>query len=122
MLRYHLDDLGWFQFEWLLQSLLKAELGLAVESWGGRRDFGRDAYSSGPLRFPMRERDNDGPFLFQMKFVENANAAGSRVEQAISSAVQKEATRFARRRRIRPVRHYVGATGNIGNRVNREHR
>jgi hypothetical protein len=32
MIRYKLDDLGWYQFEALMQSLLKAELGLGVES------------------------------------------------------------------------------------------
>ena len=32
MLRYRLDDLGWFQFESLMQSLMKAELGLGIES------------------------------------------------------------------------------------------
>ena len=53
-IRYNLDSLGWFQFEWLVQSLLKAELGIGVESWGGRGDWGRDAYSVGPLPFPMR--------------------------------------------------------------------
>jgi hypothetical protein len=47
MIRYRLDDLGWFQFEWLIQSLLKTELSLAIESWGGRMDMGRDAYYDG---------------------------------------------------------------------------
>jgi hypothetical protein len=32
LIRYRLDDLGWLQFEWLVQSLLKAKLGLTVES------------------------------------------------------------------------------------------
>ena len=52
MLRYHLDDLGPYQFEKLTQSALKAALGLGVESWGNRGDWGRDSYSRGPLRYP----------------------------------------------------------------------
>ena len=49
MIRYNLDDLGWYQFEWLVQSLLKSEIGLAVESWGQRGDHGKDAYAHGQL-------------------------------------------------------------------------
>ena len=71
MIRYRLDELGWFQFEWLVQSVLKAELGLAVESWGGSGDRGRDAYCRTPLRFPIRDVASDGPFLFQVKFAEH---------------------------------------------------
>jgi hypothetical protein len=52
--RYNLDSLGWFQFEWLAQVFLKSELGIGVESWGTRGDHGKDAFSNGPLRFPAR--------------------------------------------------------------------
>ncbi len=41
---YKFDDLGWYQFERLAQGLLKAALGLDIESWGGRGDWGRDAW------------------------------------------------------------------------------
>jgi len=69
-IRYKLDQLGWFQFEWLIQALLKAELGLGVQSWGGSHgDWGRDAYSLGPLAFPARDSATEGPFVFQAKFV-----------------------------------------------------
>ncbi|MEN8178769.1 MAG: restriction endonuclease [Pseudomonadota bacterium] len=51
---YKFDDLGWYQFERLVQGLLKAELGLNVESWGGRGDWGRDAWSEGQL--PGKDR------------------------------------------------------------------
>jgi hypothetical protein len=90
MIRYRLDDLGWYQFEWLIQALLKAELGI-VQSWGGRHDGGRDAYIDAALPFPAKHTSSDGPFLFQVKFVENANAAGAIIEPALLRAVQKEA-------------------------------
>ena len=77
MIRYRIDELGWYQFEALIQSLLKADLGLGVESWGGTHgDHGRDAYFDGPLAFPTNEA-REGPFVFQAKFVEGANAAGA---------------------------------------------
>jgi hypothetical protein len=70
MLRYRLDDLGAYRFEKLTQSALKALLGLGVESWGNRGDWGRDSYAPGSLRFPDPKVQTDGPFIFQAKFVE----------------------------------------------------
>ncbi|MGH7249951.1 MAG: hypothetical protein ACREGC_03170, partial [Minisyncoccia bacterium] len=52
----------------------------------------------------------DGPFVFQSKFVENANSAGARFDQIIINAVNKEIAqikqRQAKRSWKRP-RHYV---------------
>lgn len=96
--RYQLDDLGWYQFEMLIQSLLKAVCGLGVESWGKRQDFGRDAFSQNSLSFPGKEQ-NEGPFIFQVKFVENANAAGAKPEDALISAVNKEKSAIQHRKK-----------------------
>lgn len=93
MLRYRLDDLGWFQFEALIQSLLKAELGLGIESWGGSGDHGRDAYFDGALSYPTRA-SHDGPFLFQAKFVQGANATGATPNGHLMSAVRAECRRI----------------------------
>jgi hypothetical protein len=120
MIRYRLDDLGWFQFEWLIQGLLKADLGM-VQSWGGRHDGGRDAYIEAPLPFPAKHITSDGPFLFQVKFVENANAAGAHPGPPLLGAVQQEArlikARLAKKGRIKPVwkrlAHYVLLTNAI---------
>lgn len=97
MIRYRLDDLGWYQFEWLVQSLLKAELGLGIQSWGGLRDYGRDAYFKGPLNFPAKHLTSDGPFVFQIKFVEEANAAGASPKHNVLRAVRAEADRIGKR-------------------------
>lgn len=111
-MRYKLNDLGWFQFEWLIQALLKAELGIGVESWGGREDFGRDAFSLGPLPFPSRHINSDGPFVFQVKFVE---PEGADRFARLRNAVSKERGRILSRQTNRPsqwskVAHYVLAT------------
>jgi hypothetical protein len=94
VLRYHLDDLGPYQFEKLAQSALKASVGLGVESWGNRGDWGRDAYAGGPLNFPDPKVPKAGPFIFQVKFVEGANAAGSRPGSALLSSSHKEVERI----------------------------
>jgi hypothetical protein len=97
MIRYRLDDLGWFQFEWLCQSLLKSALGLGVEAWGGHSDLGRDAYSSGSLPLEGPKSQTAGPFVFQTKFVAEANAAGAKPEGNIHDAVAREASRIRER-------------------------
>jgi hypothetical protein len=97
MVRYRLDDLGWYQFEWLIQALLKDRVGIGVESWGGHGDHGRDAWCDGPLRFPSKDIDTDGPFLFQVKFIEEANAVGARPAQRLLDAVRAETKSIARR-------------------------
>lgn len=98
MLRYRLDDLGWFHFEKIVQSLLKAHLGLAVESWGGRGDFGRDAFCREALPFPHPQKPGPGPFVFQVKFVQAANAAGAKPEGPLLKAIYAEARRLEERK------------------------
>jgi hypothetical protein len=114
--RYRLDELGWYQFEALVQVLLKESLGIGVESWGGsHKDHGRDAFSRGPLRFPDNKIPAEGPFLFQAKFVESANAAGAKPAAPLLKAVRKEAVRITERMndgnpmspRWQRTRHYV---------------
>src|SRR5688572_24819896 len=93
MLEYKLDNLGWEQFEQLIQTLLKAKLGLGIEAWGGSGDWGRDAYFHGKLNYPTTE-PRQGSFVFQCKFVEAANAAGAKPEKPILNAVRKECSRL----------------------------
>jgi len=95
MLQYKLDDLEWSGFEQLIQTLLKVRLGLGVEAWGGHGDWGRDAYFEGALKYPTKSKTG-GPFVFQCKFVEGANAAGAKPENAILAALRKESNRIRR--------------------------
>jgi hypothetical protein len=97
-MRYKLDDLGAYQFEELVQSLLKAQVGFSVESWGRRSDFGRDAYTPNALHFPDKNIETPGPFIFQVKFVEDANASGAKPTGALLGSVSKEITRIRERK------------------------
>jgi hypothetical protein len=97
VLRYDLDKLAWWDFEALIQTLLKERLGIGIEAWGGgKSDLGRDAYYPGSLTFPT-DAVTEGPFLFQCKFVEGANAAGADPTPALIRAVRAECTRIAQR-------------------------
>jgi hypothetical protein len=92
MIRYHLDDLGWYHFEELCQALIKVVFGHNVSSWGGRRDLGRDAY----CEFEIKVDCNflQPPILFQVKFVEGANAAGAQPDELMKSSVNNEVSRI----------------------------
>jgi hypothetical protein len=113
MLRYRLDDLGWLQFEQLIQGVLKAAVSLAVEAWAGHGDRGRDAYSRQPLRFPDPSVPSEGPFVFQAKFVQEANATGSKWRPSLLAAVSAERVRIGERMAAgewEAPRHYVLVT------------
>lgn len=97
MSRYNLDALGWYQFEELTQSLLRAELGIGLEAWGGVRDLGRDAYHLGPLKLSKQDESVPGPFVFQAKFVSGANGAGANPGPALIKAVKGECERIKER-------------------------
>src|SRR5665213_1627891 len=97
-MRYKLDDLGAYQFEELTQSLLKAHVGLSVESWGRRSDFGRDAYTPNALHFPNKNIETAGPFIFQVKFVEGATASGAKPGGALLGSVYKEIAQIRSRK------------------------
>jgi hypothetical protein len=96
--KYRLDDLGWWEFERLCQALLQSSYGLVVAAWGGSGDLGRDAYSEADLDFPQRGTPGRGPFVFQAKFVQGANAAGANAGPSLTKAVNAELTRIAKHR------------------------
>lgn len=95
--RYRLDDLGWQLFEALCQSILLNRFAVGVQAWGGTGDWGRDAFFEGVLPIPDGSRANRRQFVFQAKFVENANAAGARPTAALTKAINKEIKRLAHR-------------------------
>jgi hypothetical protein len=102
VLLFDLDKLGWHDFESLIQALLKVTVGVGVEAWGGHHDYGRDAYFDGSLRYPTTALSR-GPFLFQCKFVEGANAAGSDAFGRLEEACRQEAERVEFR--LLPAKH-----------------
>lgn len=115
---YRLDLLGWYQFERLCQTLLTVPYGVAIEAWGGSRDWGRDAYSEGPLRFPRPDHEERGPFLFQAKFVSSAAEKGDRAVTQLKGMLRSEAEKLkglaAEGDWVMP-RHYVVMTNvNVG--------
>lgn len=89
-MRYDFDRLGWLNFEWLIQTWLKAEFGFTVESWGGSHDQGRDAYSKETIAGKSTNTVYTGPVVFQVKFVAQANARGSDYRSPLLSSCRAE--------------------------------
>ena len=89
-MRYEFDRLGWLNFEWLVQTWLKAEFGFSVESWGGGHDQGRDAYSKTTVTGKSTNTIYTGPVIFQVKFVAQANARGSDYRSPLFSSCRAE--------------------------------
>ena len=110
MIRYRLDDLGWYQFENLIQILIKAQFSVAIQSWGGRGDWGIDAYYQGKLTYPSKNDESEGAFVFQVKFVENANASGAKSENTLINAVKAEIRKLKESSKyswVKEVTHYI---------------
>lgn len=66
--KYRLNTLGWYNFEMLVQTLLKAIIGPGVTSFGGTKDGGRDATFEGEAPFPSKETRWKGKWIFQVKY------------------------------------------------------
>jgi hypothetical protein len=98
MSEWEFEQLGPLGFEQLCQVLLLKTHGATVEIWGGSGgDGGVDAFCAGPLSFPMGGSREDGPFVFQVKFVENAVQLGSRAVTRLRKSVAAECERIERR-------------------------
>lgn len=68
--KYRLKDLGWYNFETLCKTILKAIIGNGVSSFGGSKDKGRDATFHGKADFPNSLTQWNGKWIFQVKFSE----------------------------------------------------
>lgn len=101
-LKYRLSTLGWYNFEMLIQTLLKTIIGPGVTSFGGTKDSGRDAAFRGKAPFPSKETRWEGRWIFQMKYTE-LEAVKEEVEsKRIVKAFQKEVNEIIKRRRSWP--------------------
>lgn len=97
-IRYRLDDLGWYQFETLCQSLLRSRYGISVEAWGGSGDWGRDAFSESAVKDTVSGDEIVGPICWQAKFVSGANATGAKAGPQLLKAVRDEVVRIKLRK------------------------
>ena len=66
--KYNLEQLGWFNFEQLVRTLLRQMIGNGVSTFSGSVDKGRDATFSGEASaFPSESDHWSGEWIFQVK-------------------------------------------------------
>ena len=110
-LKYSIGAIGWYNFERLVQTLLKAVIGPGVTSFGGTKDGGRDATYDGAAPFPSEHTQWDGYWVFQAKHVDLETQGAKGARDALLKAFEKECkTILARREQQRQADNYVLVT------------
>lgn len=92
-LKYRLNILGWYNFESLVQVLLKAIIGNGVSSFGGTKDGGRDASFKGTAQYPSADTMWSGKWIFQVKSSELETASGDKEGKRLGAAFKVEITK-----------------------------
>jgi hypothetical protein len=92
-LKYRISSIGWYNFELLAQTLLKAVIGPGVTSFGGSKDKGRDAAFTGPAKFPTPECQWTGIWVFQVKYADFEEQGSDAARLSLKSALHSEIPR-----------------------------
>lgn len=90
-LKYRIGAIGWYNFETLVQTLLKGVIGPGVTSFGGTKDGGRDATFAGAASFPSEQTKWDGCWVFQVKYVDleqGTRAARTQIKNTFRKELQ----------------------------------
>lgn len=89
-LQYRIAEIGWYNFEKLVQTLLKVVIGPGVTSFGGSKDQGRDAAYEGSAPFPTTEQKWSGKWIFQVKYIDLEGTGASEARTKLKSALRAE--------------------------------
>ena len=89
-LKYRIAEIGWYNFEKLVQTLLKSIIGPGVTSFGGSKDRGRDAGYSGFAHFPTTQENWSGGWVFQVKYIDLQDVGAAAARSQLKSALRIE--------------------------------
>jgi hypothetical protein len=89
-LKYRISHIGWYNFELLVQTLLKVLIGPGVTAFGGSKDRGRDAAYSGPATFPSPANNWIGQWIFQVKYVDVEEQGVGAARSSLTATLRKE--------------------------------
>lgn len=66
--KYKLEQLGWFNFEQLVRTMLREVIGSGLSTFSGSADQGRDATFVGEATsYPSKTDHWNGAWIFQVK-------------------------------------------------------
>lgn len=89
-LKYRISSMGWHNFEFLVQTLLKSVIGPGVSSFGGSKDGGRDAEFTGAAAFPSDETQWDGRWVFQVKYIDFEEQGAANARSTLRTTLRHE--------------------------------
>jgi len=101
-LRYRIGAIGWYNFETLVQTLLKGVIGSGVTSFGGSKDGGRDATFEGEACFPSEHTNWGGRWTFQVKYVDIEQGAETARAQLKNTFRKEIQSILAKRKQTQP--------------------
>jgi len=93
-LKWRISNIGWYNFELLVQTLLKVVIGPGVTSFGGSKDKGRDAAFVGPAAFPATTNKWTGSWVFQVKYVDFEEQGVDAARSSLKSTFRDELRRL----------------------------
>jgi hypothetical protein len=97
-LQYRIAEIGWYNFERLVQTLLKSIIGPGVTSFGGSKDGGRDATYTGSALFPTAQENWSGKWIFQVKYIDLQDNSADVARARLKSTLGAEMTAIMARR------------------------
>ncbi len=98
-LKYRITAIGWYNFEGLVQTLLRELIGPGLMSFGGSKDAGRDATFRGEANFPSSRERWTGYWVFQVKYVDLEAAGESAARAQLKTTLLKEIKNIVEKKR-----------------------
>ncbi len=93
--KYNLEQLGWFNFEQLVRTLLRQIVGNGLSTFSGSVDKGRDAtFSGGSTLFPSESDRWSGEWIFQVKHRAYSTRGAGAVRAELKRTLPAEVTRI----------------------------
>lgn len=93
--KYNLEQLGWFNFEQLVRTLLREIIGNGISSFSGSVDQGRDASFSGKSEaFPSTTEQWDGDWIFQVKHRTYSTQGAQKSRKELERNLPKEVSKI----------------------------
>lgn len=93
--KYNLEQLGWFNFEQLVRTLLRQIVGNGLSTFSGSVDKGRDATFSGEATsFPSESNRWTGEWIFQVKHRAYSTRGADAVRTELKRTLPAEVTRI----------------------------
>ena len=89
--KYKLEQLGWFNFEQLVRTLLRELIGSGLSTFSGSIDQGRDAtFEGGANAFPSRTDPWEGNWIFQVKHRTYSSRGADTVRSELKASLSDE--------------------------------